>query len=315
MNNKHKRAILTITFALALTALATSFSYAQEPASESTTGIVTATGDVTADSTAASDQALDTLSQDAVLDAATAANPTTAIDEAPAAPEDAPTPINDPLEKINRPIFAFNDGLDHLIVKPVAQFYNKIMPKPLNEGIHNFFNNLGEITTIANDILQLNFYQTTNDTWRFLVNSTVGIGGLFDVASRIGLKYYANDFGLTLAKYGWKNSTYVVLPFFGPNTFRDTIELPVDYFAFSIYPYVQPDSTRYQLYALGIVDRRAQLLQFQSVLEEVAIDKYVFMRNAYMQRRNYQIKENQNLGFRGAQGTEQSETDDEQQQT
>lgn len=221
---------------------------------------------------------------------------------ASAAPEEvSPSPAKDPYEKFNRAMFSFNDKLDKFILKPAATLYNKIMPKPLNQGIHNFFNNIGELPTIADDVLQLHFYQMTNDLWRLGINSTVGIGGLFDVASRMGLPYYANDFGLTLAYWGYTDSNYLVLPFFGPNTVRDGIGIPVDYYGFSVYPYIDPTSLRYEIYALAVVDRRAQLLQFQSVFEEAAIDRYVFMRNAYMQRRAWQIQKNQQLGvFRTA---------------
>lgn len=237
----------------------------------------------------------------AALDATTAVNATTAADDVPQdatpAPENKPVQTADPLEGFNRAMFTFNDKLDTFVLKPVATLYNKIMPKPLNQGIHNFFNNLGEVPTIANDILQFNFYQMANDLWRLGINTTVGIGGLFDIASRMQLDYYANDFGLTLAKWGWRKSTYLVLPFFGPNTLRDGIEIPVDYYAFSVYPYIEPTSTRYAIYGLGVVDRRAQLLQFQSVLEEAAIDKYIFIRNAYMQRRAYQIEQTDHRSY------------------
>jgi phospholipid-binding lipoprotein MlaA len=151
------------------------------------------------------------------------------------------------------------------------------------------------VPTIANDLLQFNFYQMTSDLWRFGINSTIGIGGLFDVATRINLPYYSNDFGLTLASWGYRSSNYLVLPFFGPNTIRDSLSIPVDYYGFSIYPYISPTSVRYEVYGVGIVDRRANLLQYQPVFEEAAIDKYVFMRNAYLQRRNHQIKQNQQL--------------------
>lgn len=208
-----------------------------------------------------------------------------------------PTTTPDPLERFNRGMFQFNDLVDVYIAKPVATFYNIIMPKPLNQGIHNFFNNMGELPTIANDILQFNLYQALNDAWRFTINTTLGIAGFFDIASRIGLPYYANDFGLTLAIWGYKDSTYIVIPFWGPRTVRDgIIGLPVDYFAFSAYPYIHPQSTRYGIYALSVLDARAQLLQFQPVFEEVAVDKYVFMRNAYMQRRAFQIKEAEKSG-------------------
>ena len=205
--------------------------------------------------------------------------------------------IKDPFEKFNRAMFWFNDKLDTYILKPVATFYNTIMPRPLNEGVHNFFLNVGNLPNIANDILQFNFYQMANDMWRFGVNTTIGIGGLFDVGSRIGLNPYVNDFGLTLAMWGYKNSNYLVLPFFGPYTVRDGIGIPVDYYVFSIYPHIHPQRTRYVVYGLGVIDRRAQLLQFQEVLEEASIDKYVFTRNAYLQRRAYQIEDNQHRGY------------------
>src|SRR5690606_34301033 len=111
---------------------------------------------------------------------------------------------------------------------------------------------------VADDVLQLNFYQATNDAWRLLINSTIGIGGLFDVASRMNLKYYENDFGLTLATWGYKNSNYFVLPFYGSYTFRDAISLPVDFFALSAYRYIRPPRLGYAIYAVGVVSTRAQ---------------------------------------------------------
>lgn len=203
----------------------------------------------------------------------------------------------DPYETFNRSTFILNDKVDVYIMKPIATVYNKIIPKPLNAGIHNFFLNIGNLPTIANDILQLHFYQALSDLWRLTINTTIGIGGLFDVAARIGLDPYTNDFGLTLARWGYANSNYLVLPLFGPSSPRDTIGLPVDYFAFSIYPRIHPQSTRYQIYGLGVVDKRAQLLQYQTVLEEAALDQYVFVRNAYLQHRAYQMEQNQKQGF------------------
>lgn len=205
--------------------------------------------------------------------------------------------VHDPLERFNRAMFKFNETLDVILFRPVATLYNKIMPRPLNRGIHNAFANINTIPTIANDILQLHFYQMSSDFWRLLINSTIGVGGLFDVAGRMGLKLYENDFGLTLARYGWVDSTYLVLPLFGPNSIRDTIEIPVDYYAFSIYPWIKDRSIRYTLLGLAIVDKRAQLLKFESVLDEVAFDKYIFVRNAYLQRRTYQITENRAQRF------------------
>lgn len=204
---------------------------------------------------------------------------------------------SDPLEGLNRAMFVFNDKIDIFLVKPIALLYNKIIPKPLNQGINNIYNNINGLPTIANDLLQLHFYQMLHDTWRFGVNTTIGIGGLFDIGSRIGLEQNNNDFGLTLARYGWNNSTFLVLPFFGPCTVRDGIEIPVDYYFFMIYPYIYPPARRYELFGLGIINRRAQLLQFESVMEEAAIDKYVFVRNAYLQRRAFQIEQVKNCPF------------------
>lgn len=208
------------------------------------------------------------------------------------------TPVADPLETFNRHTFAFNEAIDRILMKPVATLYNNIMPKPVNQGIHNFYNNIGTLPTIANDILQLNFYQGMRDFWRFAFNTTLGIGGLFDVSTRLGLKYYSNDFGLTLTSWGYRSSTFIVFPFFGPSTIRDGVALPVDYLAFSIYPYVEPISRRYALYTLGAVDRRAQLLKLEGVMEEAALDKYTFIRDAYLQRRAAQIEQTKHLGYR-----------------
>ncbi len=202
----------------------------------------------------------------------------------------------DPYEGFNRIMYHFNDFLDRAILKPIATFYNNIVPKPLNKGIKNFFSNIDTIPTVANDVLQGNFYQATSDGWRLVINSTIGIVGFFDPATSMGLEPNKEDFGLTLAQWGYTNSSYLVLPFFGPSTPRDTIGLPVDYYAFSIYPHIHPLRDRYALYGLGIVARRADLLSFQNVMEQAAVDKYVFLRDAYLQRRAYLIQRNKELG-------------------
>lgn len=219
-----------------------------------------------------------------------------AMDEADVA--DDAVSNKDPLERINRPIFTFNDKLDTYLIKPIAELYNAIMPKPLNKGVHNFFNNLGELPTIANDLLQFNFFQMTNDVWRLVINSTLGFGGFVDMATRMNLPYFQNDFGLTLSYWGYENSDYFVMPFLGPSTVRDgIIGMPVDYFEFTVYPHIQPKSTRYGVLGLFTIDSRANLLQFEPVLEEAAIDKYVFMRNAYMQHRAFQRDQVKHLGY------------------
>ncbi|HVY53066.1 MAG TPA: VacJ family lipoprotein [Gammaproteobacteria bacterium] len=218
--------------------------------------------------------------------------------------EPAPTvqaEVDPLLSRVNRAVFQFNDMLDRAILKPIARLYLKLVPRPLHQGITNFYSNIDNIPTFINDILQLNAY-AFNDGWRLLVNTTVGVLGIFDVGSRIGLKPHHEDFGLTLARWGYKNSNYIVVPFFGPGTIRDIIGWPIDYFFFSIYPYVSDDNLRYSVYGVGVVDRRANALQYQGVFEQVAVDRYGFMRNAYMQHRNYQIIENDkpNGGYQAA---------------
>lgn len=207
---------------------------------------------------------------------------------------DADKIINDdPLQRVNRAFFKFNDTFDHYFMKPVAKVYNAIVPKPLNRGINNFFNNLTEIGNVANDVLQFNFKQMANDAWRFTINSTFGLAGFMDIATRMSLPYRRNDFGLTLAKWGYQRSAFFVIPFLGPSNIRDSIGMLVDYFTFSVYPFIEPPSLRYQTLALLYVDRRANLLPLEPVFAEAAINKYVFQRNAYMQYRSFQIAQGQ----------------------
>ena len=178
----------------------------------------------------------------------------------------------DPYEPFNRAMFRFNDFVDWLILKPVATLYNQIVPKPLAAGLSNAYSNLDNIPTIINDILQGNFYQATSDLWRFGINSTIGILGLFDVAQRMGLEPNYEDFGLTLAKWGYKNSNYLVLPVMGPSTVRDAIGYPITYYGMSIYPYIRPTSTQYAIYFGGVVVRRADILRYEGVLKQLAFD-------------------------------------------
>lgn len=202
----------------------------------------------------------------------------------------------DPYEPFNRAMYQFNDGLDRFILKPVATVYNAVIPKPVAKSFSNFFSNIDTVPTLINDLLQCNFYQATSDAWRLVINSTIGILGFFDVASHIGLEPNSEDFGLTLARWGYKNSNYLVLPFFGPSTVRDTVGLPINYYAFSVYPYIYPQQDRYALYGAGVVVRRADLLRFEGVMQQAALDKYIFMRDAYLQRRNHLIERNEQLG-------------------
>jgi phospholipid-binding lipoprotein MlaA len=201
--------------------------------------------------------------------------------------------IKDPYEKFNRIMFDFNDAIDECCLKPTAKLYKKIVPRPLKKGIHHIFQNLHGGSIILNDLLQANFYQATSDSWRFIINSTLGIGGFFDIASDIGLPHNQTNFGITLAKWGYKESNYIVLPFWGPSTIRDAIGLPVDYFT-SIYPYVPVDQRNFAG-SIEILDLRAQALRFEEVYETLAIDPYLFSRDAYLQHTDYLIKRSYEL--------------------
>jgi phospholipid-binding lipoprotein MlaA len=194
-------------------------------------------------------------------------------------------PLNpvDPFESFNRGIYTFNDTLDKAIVKPVAQGYNKVMPDTGKSMVINFFSNLDDIVVTANDLLQFKFVQAFSDGMRVLVNSTVGVGGLVDVAS-MNLEKHNEDFGQTLGYWGVKNGPYLVVPFLGPSTIRDSIGDIGDgqVSAISRTPHVR---TRNQLYLAKAIKRRAQLVTDESVLDDAIIDRYTFIRDAYLQRR------------------------------
>lgn len=203
--------------------------------------------------------------------------------------------VNDPYIQYNRSMTRFNVKMDKYVAKPVATFYDRVMPKPLNRMIHNAFNNLRNIPTVINDVLQGNFYQASSDGWRFAVNSTVGIAGLYDPAHDIGLMQNEEDFGLTLAKWGWSDSAYFVLPVFGPGTVRSMIGGAINIRYMTIYGYITPWYASLGLYAWDLLDERVQLLGFQDVYDSAAIDPYVFQRDAYLQHEAYLIKRNTEL--------------------
>ncbi|MDR5875551.1 VacJ family lipoprotein [Halomonas sp. CUBES01] len=193
----------------------------------------------------------------------------------------------DPWEGFNRKVFVFNDVLDRYALKPVATGYRTVTPDPLQQGVGNFFSNLGEIRTTLNSLLQGKPANAGRSTSRFLVNSTMGLGGLFDIASLMPVEADEEDFGQTLATWGWQDSRYLVLPLLGPSTLRDTSGLPAD---MSTYPvtYVEDDAVRAGLTALNIVDTRAGLLDQEELIQG---DRYRFIRDAYLQRRQFQISD------------------------
>jgi phospholipid-binding lipoprotein MlaA len=193
--------------------------------------------------------------------------------------------VNDPLEGYNRAMYSFNDTLDRFIVKPVAKGYDAVLPDPISQGITNFFSNLNEIRTIVNDLLQFKFAQAADDTGRFLLNSTVGVAGIFDVAGHAGHEKNNEDFGQTLGVWGVGPGPYFVMPIFGPSTIRDGVGSFVDFNTTDPIAYIDHVPTRNQLYGLKFVNTRANLLSVEKVLDEAALDEYSYVRDAYLQRR------------------------------
>ena len=190
----------------------------------------------------------------------------------------------DPLEPFNRGVYKFNDTLDRAIAKPVAQGYDKFVPDTAKMMVTNFFSNLNDIIVTANDLLQFKLVQGFSDGMRVLVNSTLGIGGLVDVAS-MQLPKHNEDFGQTLGYWGIKSGPYLMLPVFGPSSFRDGIGLYVDSYTSEIYRGVPKIRTRNQLYLTDMVNQRQQLLSDEKVMDGAMLDRYAFIRDAYLQRR------------------------------
>lgn len=190
----------------------------------------------------------------------------------------------DPIEGFNRAMFSFNEGLDAVIIKPVAQGYEAALPQPVKNGVTNFFGNIADVFIAVNNLLQGKLPEAFSDAGRVVVNSTVGILGVFDVATDMGLEKHEEDFGQTFGRWGVGNGAYVVVPFFGPRTVRDTAGLVLDVAA---DPVANIDNvpTRNTLLAVRVVSDRANLLPADKVIEEAALDKYSYMRDAYLQRR------------------------------
>lgn len=195
---------------------------------------------------------------------------------------------NDPYESFNRKIHRFNTAADNAVLKPAATIYKTVLPGFVRKGINNAFNNLDMVPSVANDILQAQGKWAIKDTWRFAINSTLGVGGLFDVADKMGLPAHYNDLGLTFAKWGDRQSPYLVLPLLGPSTIRDGSGMLFQFTLWSPYVYIDNAPLAYGLAGLRFIDLRTQLLDSERIMDE-ALDKYSFIRDAYLQHRNYQI--------------------------
>jgi len=190
----------------------------------------------------------------------------------------------DPLEPFNRTMFEFNDALDRAIVKPVATGYQQVVPELARKGVGNFFNNLQDVWSVVNNLLQFKAEGAASSFMRVLVNTTAGLAGILDVASEINLERYTEDFGQTLGYWGVSPGPYIVLPVLGPSTLRDTVALPVDWRG-DLVNRQEDVAVRNSLWALRVLDNRARLLRLGDMLEDAALDKYTFVRDAHLQRR------------------------------
>ena len=206
----------------------------------------------------------------------------------------------DPYENFNRGVYTFNDTIDGAILKPIAMGYNHITPDVAKKGINNFYNNLADFVTAVNSFLQLDIEQAMEDTGRVVVNTTIGMLGFIDVASTNVNNYTdrnKQDFGTTLARYGWRDSAYLVLPFFGPSTFRDGTGLAVDGFFIDPIGYINNVRLRNRLYIGNIINTRAQLLDATNLMDDAAIDPYAFQRDSWLQMRDNQIEGKQQIDY------------------
>lgn len=197
----------------------------------------------------------------------------------------------DPLEGYNRAIFAFNETADEYVAEPVAKAYVAVTPEPVVKGINNFFNNIRDFITFINDILQFKGEHAINDGGRVLVNTTIGLLGFIDVHSMNGGERRKEDFGQTLAFYGWENSAYFVLPLLGPSTVRDTGGLLVDSLFFDPISYIENVRVRNAIRVVQFIDARAELLNATAILDEAALDPYAFQRDSYLQYRERLIND------------------------
>jgi phospholipid-binding lipoprotein MlaA len=194
----------------------------------------------------------------------------------------------DPWESWNRGVFGFNDAVDTAVLQPVAKGYQKVTPTVVQKGVGNFFGNLTDMWSVVNNALALRPNETGDSVGRVMLNTTVGLLGVIDVASDLGIDRHTADFGLTLARWGVGNGPYVVLPLLGSSTLRDTAGLPVDNWGNPINQ-MGDEATRTGMTVVKVVDKRAQLLGAGRVLDGAALDKYTFVRDAYLQRRRNQV--------------------------
>lgn len=216
----------------------------------------------------------------AVLAFATAAAGCTSIQAA----RGGPGQRLDPWENWNRKVFNFNDSVDRAVLKPVATAYTNVVPQPVRRGVGNFFGNFADAWSAINNILQGKFTAASQDATRVGANTLFGLFGILDVAAEMGIERHHEDFGQTLGRYGVGAGAYIVLPILGPSTVRDTAALPLDRLA-SPPAFFQGTATQLGLTTLQIVNTRSGLLGATRVIDDIALDRYTFVRDAYLQRR------------------------------
>jgi len=193
----------------------------------------------------------------------------------------------DPWEGFNRVVFRFNDTLDTYALKPLAQGYQAVTPKFLEDGVHNVFGNIGDVGNLANNLLQGKVHDAGVDTSRLLFNTTLGVLGFFDVAKKMGLNKTDEDFGQTLGVWGLNSGPYLVLPLLGPSSVRDAVGRVPDSFL-QPYPYMDHVPSRNVTRGVAVIDTRASLLSAEKL---IGGDKYIFIRNAYLQNREFRVKD------------------------
>ena len=194
---------------------------------------------------------------------------------------------SDPLEPINRGVYGFNDFADRWVIRPTAKAYDKVVPRFLKSGISNVFENIGTPAVAVNQLLQGKPLRSLSDTGRFLVNTTMGVGGLIDVATHAGFAKHDEDFGQTLGVWGAGSGSFLMLPFLGPSSVRDTVGIALDGLMNPIR-FVKPTESRAAVTALYVIDLRAALL---GVDQLVSGDEYLFLRDAYLQRRAFSVSD------------------------
>lgn len=190
----------------------------------------------------------------------------------------------DPFESFNRSVFRFNDAVDEAVLRPVATVYRNNLPLMVRTGVNNFFGNLGDVWNFANSVLQFRLQASADNFMRVNVNTFFGLGGLLDIATEAGIDRHNEDFGQTLGRWGVPSGPYLVIPLLGPSTVRDASALPIDRFGDPLL-YLDNGLVQGSLYVTRVIDARSNFLRAGQLLDDAALDKYSFTRDAYLQRR------------------------------